>query len=101
MNASGNVIIKNPSTVITIADDDCKCRACFSHQCDPTACVRSAYIPGVSDSNGYYSVTISVSLKQASTHDDNKQNTGNKTNNNNNIIKLRPLLLISTATYKI
>ena len=49
--ASGNVIIKNPSTVIRIADDDRKCRACFSHQCDPTACVWSAYIPGVSDSN--------------------------------------------------
>ena len=39
VNASGNVIIKNPSTVIRIVDNDRKCRACFSQQCDPTACV--------------------------------------------------------------
>ena len=32
VNASGNVIIKHPSTVITIADNDRKCRACFSQQ---------------------------------------------------------------------
>ena len=50
VNASGNVIIKNPSTVITIADDDRKW-ACFSQQCDSAACVWSADIPGVSDSN--------------------------------------------------
>ena len=51
VNASGNVIIKNPSTVITIADDDRKFRACISHQCDPTPCIWSAYIIGVRDSN--------------------------------------------------
>ena len=47
--ASGNVIIKTPSTVIRIVDNDRKCRACFSQQCDPTACVWNTYIPGVSD----------------------------------------------------
>ena len=30
VNASGNVIIKTPSTVIRIVDNDRKCRACFS-----------------------------------------------------------------------
>ena len=30
VNASGNVIIKPPSTVIRIVDNDRKCRACFS-----------------------------------------------------------------------
>ena len=49
VNASGNVIIKNPSTVIRIVDNDRKCRACFSQQCDPTACVWNTYIPGISD----------------------------------------------------
>ena len=43
VNAYGNVIIKNPSTVIRIADDDRKW-AGFSHQCDPIACIWSTYI---------------------------------------------------------
>ena len=45
--ASGNVIIKHPSTVIRIFDDDRKFRACISHQCDPTACIWSTCIPAV------------------------------------------------------
>ena len=59
VNASGNVIIKNPSTVITIADNDRKCRACFSQQCDPTACIWIACIPGVCDCNVLMVIALS------------------------------------------
>ena len=42
VNASGNVIIKNPSTVITIADDDRKCRASVA---DPGGGLRGLKTP--------------------------------------------------------